>query len=145
MINQPENKIPKRRGSWKPGQSGNPKGRPRGVGAVAKLRDSISKHLPQIIGQLVTAAIGGDTQAARLLLERVLPPVKPTELAVPLELPDGSLTDQGRAVLAAVSDGDLAPGQGAQLLAAIGSLARIAEIDELTERIAKLEEARRDE
>ena len=130
---------PKKRGRWKPGESGNPQGRPRGAGEVAKLRASIAGHVPEIIGQLVEAAKGGDVQAARLLLERVLPPMKPTELAVPLALPDGSLTDQGRAVLSAVSMGDLAPGQGAQLLAAIGALARVAEIDELTERIEKLE------
>ena len=42
-------------------------------------------------------------------------------------------------MLSAVSMGDLAPGQGAQLLAAIGALARVVEIDELTERIEKLE------
>lgn len=136
---------PKKRGSWKPGQSGNPSGRPKGVGEVSKLRAKIAEHVPQIITQLVASAKSGDVQASRLLLERVLPAVKPTELAVPLELPDGSLTEQGRAVLAAVSVGDLAPGQGAQLLAAIGALARVAEIDELTERITKLEEARRDE
>lgn len=93
---------PKKRGRWKPGESGNPKGRPPGAGEVAKLRASIAGHVPEIIGQLVEAAKGGDVQAARLLLERVLPPMKPTELAVPLALPDGSLTDQGRAVLAAV-------------------------------------------
>ena len=98
-------------------------------------------HVPEIIGQLVEAAKGGDIQAARLLLERVLPPMKPTELPVPLALPDGSLTDQGRAVLAAVSVGDLPPGQGAQLITAIGNLARVAEIDELIERIEKLEAA----
>lgn len=137
---------PKKRGRWKVGESGNPKGRPPGVGEVAKLRASIAGHVPKIITRLVTAAIGGDTQAARLLLERVLPPVKSTEAAVQLALPpDGSLTEQGRSVLAAVSLGDLAPGQGAQLMAAIGSLARVAEIDELTERITKLEEAQRDE
>lgn len=130
---------PKKRGRWKAGESGNPNGRPPGTGEVAKLRASIAKHVPEIIGQLMGAAKGGDVQAARLLLERVLPPTKPTELAVPLALPDGSLTDQGRAVLSAVSMGDLAPGQGAQLLAAIGALARVAEIDELTERIEKLE------
>lgn len=69
---------------------------------MAKLRASIAGHVPEIIGQLAEAAKGGDVQAARILLERVLPPMKPTELAVPLALPDGSLTDQGRAVLAAV-------------------------------------------
>ncbi len=131
----------KKRGRWKPGQSGNPNGRPRGTGEVAKLRASIAGHIPKIIGQLVEAAKDGDVQAARLLLERVLPPMKPTELAVPLALPDGSLTEQGRAVLAAVSSGDLAPEQAARLLSAIDTLARVLEIDELIDRIEKLEDA----
>ena len=50
--------------------------------------------------------------------------------------------DQGRAVLSALSAGALAPGQGSQLIAAIGALARVAEIDELTARIIKLEESK---
>ena len=50
-----------------------------------------------------------------------------------------SLTDQGRAVLASVAAGELAPGQGAALLGAIGTLARLTEIDELTARITALE------
>jgi len=57
-----------------------------------------------------------------------------------ITLPDGSLTDQGRAVLTAVAAGALAPGQGSQLITAIGALARVAEIDELTARITSLEE-----
>lgn len=57
-----------------------------------------------------------------------------------MTLPDGSLTEQGRAVLAAVGAGELAPGQGAQLITAIGSLARVAEIDEIAARLAALEE-----
>ena len=86
------------------------------------------------------AAKGGDVQAARLILERILPPVKAIEQAVELQLPtDGTLTAQGRAVLSAVASGDLAPSQGAALLGAIGTLARVTEIDELTARIAALE------
>ena len=53
---------------------------------------------------------------------------------------DVDLTDQGRAVLASVAAGELAPGQGAQLLTAIGTLARVTEIDELAARVAALEE-----
>lgn len=127
---------------WKPGQSGNPKGKPKGCGEVQKLRDAIGLHVPGIIKQLVEAARGGDVQAARLLLERVLPPMKAVEQAAPLTLPDGSLTEQGRAVLEAVGAGELAPGQGAQLITAIGTLARVAEIDELEQRIRNLEEKR---
>ncbi len=125
--------------AWKPGQSGNPKGRPPGAGEVAKLRAAIAGQVPAILQSLTAAALAGDVQAARLLLERTLPALKPAEQAQALHLPDGTLTAQGRAVLAAVSAGELAPGQGAALLGAIGTLARVAEVDELARRIEALE------
>ena len=125
--------------AWKPGQSGSPKGRPPGVGYVSKLRAAIAVDVPDILQTVVTAAKGGDTQAARLILERVLPALKAVEPAQALTLPDGSLTDQGRAVLASVASGELAPGQGAQLMTAIGTLARVAEVEELAARVAALE------
>ena len=129
----------KRKG-WQPGQSGNPKGKIPGSGELQKLRASIAADVPEILAGLATAAKGGDIQAARLLLERVLPPVKSIEQAVELQLPDGgTLTAQGRNVLSAVASGDLAPGQGAMLLSAIGSLARITEIDEMEARLTRLE------
>ena len=129
----------KKPGRWKAGESGNPKGKPPGSGELQKLRAAIGEHVPEIINQLVAAARGGDIQAARLILERVLPPVKAIEQAQAIELPDGSLTDQGRAVLRSVAAGELAPGQGAQLLSAIGTLGKIAELDELAARITALE------
>ena len=125
--------------AWRAGQSGNPRGRRPGSGEVAKLRAAIAEHVPTIIERLVAAALQGDTGAARLLLERVCPPLKATEEPAPLALPDGTLTEQGRAVLGAVAAGDLAPGQGAALLGAIGTLARVAEGDELERRLAALE------
>ena len=125
---------------WKPGQTGNPKGRPPGLSAITKLRASIADEVPQILAALITAAKAGDVQAARLILERVLPPVKAIEQAVALQLPEGgTLTAQGKAVLSAVAAGTLAPGQGTQLLAAIGTLAKVTEIDELEARLTKLE------
>lgn len=124
---------------WKPGQSGNPRGRTPGSGEVAKLRAAIAEHVPTIIEKLTAAALLGDVSAARLLLERTIPPLKPAELAAPLALPDGTLTEQGRAVLGAVAVGTLAPGQGAALLAGIGTLARVVELDELARRVAVLE------
>ena len=122
---------------WKPG---NPKGRAPGSAKVAPLRAAIAEHVPAVVDKLLAQALEGDTAAARLLLERVLPPLKPQEQPQALTLPDGTLTEQGRAVLAAVAAGELAPGQGAQLVAAIGTLARVAEIDELAARITALEE-----
>ena len=125
--------------AWKPGQSGNPAGRAPGSGEVAKLRATIAEHVPALVAVLVERALGGDVGAARLLLERTIAPLKAAEHSGPLALPDGTLTAQGRAVLGAVAAGELAPGQGAALLAAIGTLARVVEVDELERRIAALE------
>ena len=60
-----------------------------------------------------------------------------------LALPAGTLTDQGRAVVAAIAAGKLAPSQGAALLASLGTLAKLTEADELKRRIAALEGKRR--
>jgi len=125
--------------AWKPGQSGNPKGRPIGTGEVAKLRAAIADKVPAIVESLLVRALAGDVGAARLLLERAIAPLKAVEPPQPLTLPDGTLTEQGRAVLASVAAGELAPGQGAALVGAIGTLARVVEIDELAARVAALE------
>jgi hypothetical protein len=125
---------------WQPGQTGNPKGRPPGQSEITRLRASLAGDVPEILAGLVLAAKSGDVQAARLILERILPPIKAIEQAVALQLPDGgTLTAQGRAVLSAVAAGQLAPGQGAALLGAIGTLARVTMIDEVETRLTKLE------
>ena len=133
------------RGSrWKPGQSGNPKGRPPRSGEptpAAKLREAIVEHAPAIVERLVEQAKSGDVSASRLLLERALPAMKPIEMPTALALEVGSLTESGRAVLAAICNGTIAVGAGAQLLASIGALAKIEELDELAKRVAALEKA----
>jgi len=135
-------KTEKKPGKWQSGQSGNPKGKPPGSGELQRLRASIAADVPDILTGLVDAAKGGDVQAARLILERILPPIKATEQAVELQLPDGgTLTAKAAAVLSAAAMGAIAPGQAAQLIAALGTLAKISEVDELTQRIEKLEAA----
>ena len=130
----------KRPGRWKAGESGNPAGREPGTGEVAKLRASIAKQVPSILKSLTTAALSGDVGSARLLLERVIAPLKASEEAAPLELKGDTLTEQGRSVLAAVASGELAPGQAASLLASLGTLAKLEEADDLKRRIEALEQ-----
>lgn len=132
-------KDPKRPGRWKPGESGNPAGRRPGTGEVARLRAAIAEHVPEIVAKLAEAAKSGDTQAARLLLERVIAPLKAAEESTAVPLPAGSLAEQGRALLAAAAAGELAPGQASALLGALGTLARVVEVDELTRRVEALE------
>ena len=135
-------KNPKRPGRWKAGESGNPAGRKPGSGEVAKMRAAMAKHVPALLTVLVERAMDGDIGAARLLLERTIAPLKASEETARLALPDGTLTEQGRAVVAAVAAGELSPGQGAALLASLGTLARLTEADEMERRIAALEGAR---
>ena len=137
-MTEPKKKRP---GRWKAGESGNPAGRKPGTGEVARLRAAIADRVPELLAAMMTRALEGDVGAARLLLERAIAPLKGIEQAVELALPDGgTLTAQGRAVLLAVAAGELAPSQGAALLGAIGTLARVTEIDELDARLTKLEE-----
>ena len=128
--------------TWRKGQSGNPKGRPPGSGEVARLRAAIAEHVPTIITRLVErATMEGDTQAARLLLERVLPPVKAAALAEPLPVPaTGSLAERAEAVLAAMAAGQASPDAAEAALAGLVAVARLRTIDDLERRIAALEE-----
>lgn len=124
---------------FQPGRSGNPSGRKPGSGRVAQFRKAIEEHVPQIVEVLVRKALDGDSQAARLLLERALPPIKAVDSPAPIALPDGSLSDQARAVIAAAGRGTVTPNQAAQLLTGLGAVAKIIETDELERRIAALE------
>ena len=130
---------PKSSNGWKAGQSGNPAGRKPGTGAVAKIRASMAEHVPALVSMLLERAMAGDIGAARLLLERTVAPLKAAEQSAPVALAGGSLAEQGRAVVAAVASGELAPGQGAALLSSIGTLAKLIEVDELARRIDALE------
>ena len=59
------------------GQSGNPNGRPPGTGVVAKLREAIQEEIPEIIDALVVAAKSGDVSAAKILIDKVIPTLRP--------------------------------------------------------------------
>ena len=54
-----------------------------------------------MIDKLVESALASDVASARLLLERVIPPLKASEEPAALTLPDGSLTDAGHEVMRA--------------------------------------------
>jgi len=131
--------------TWRPGQSGNPLCRRPGCGEVARLRAAIAAHVPASITRLVErATVEGDAQAAKLLLERVLPPVKAVALPEPLPLPaTGSLAERAEAVLQAVAKGAASPDAGQAALAGLTALARLRTIDALAARVKALEEGRK--
>lgn len=127
------------------GQSGNPKGRPKSYKGCQKLRDLIGSHAETIVEKLLLAAVNeGDVQAAKLLLERAIPPIKPVELPTPLPIPpDASLAEQGRAVVLALATGKLPATQAGMLLQGLATLARLIELDDIDQRLTALENRQR--
>lgn len=127
------------RGRFAPGNKASP-GRPSGRGPVAEMRVKLATDLDKIIDTLKAQALAGDAQAIRIILDRVLPALRPVDMPTTLALPvDGTLADQARAVVQAAADGDLAPSQAAQIVTALGGVAKIVEATELVKRIEALE------
>ncbi len=131
---------PKSNRHWKPGQSGNPKGKPLGtLSKVTRLRQQLEDCLPEILETLKQQALGGDLAAIKLLLERVLPPLRSSLPAVSLPVEDGTLTERGDAILAAMARGELSPDTGNAMLQALTAQTKLIESQELSQRITALE------
>lgn len=126
---------------FKKGQSGNAKGRPKGAKDKRTVwRESLAEHGDDLVAKAVELALAGDAQALKLCIDRAIPAYRPAAEPVEFKLAGESLTEQAQSVLVAVADGELDPQTGRALIGAIGSLVKVLEIDEIRDRLAKLEE-----
>ncbi|MGH8659727.1 MAG: DUF5681 domain-containing protein [Gammaproteobacteria bacterium] len=131
---------------FKPGQSGNPNGSKAGVErASVKMRRAIEAGMPDIIAAMLRKAKEGDVAAAKLLVDRVLPILRPVGLAISMPEEDvtalvgGSLAERGHAVWGAMVRGVLDTDTAIALLAALSSQTRIMEADDFAKRLDSLE------
>jgi hypothetical protein len=92
-----------------------------------------------IIQSLTDKAKAGDIGAARLLLERVIPPLRAVEAPQALQIDGGDLSGQAKSVVALAASGEVSVTQATQLIAALGTLAKLIEVDELERRIKSQE------
>jgi hypothetical protein len=129
-------------GTFGPGNSGKPKGtRHKATQAALALLDGEAKALTR---QAVTMALGGDTTALRLCLERIAPPRRDAPVTFdlpPMETARDAAKAAG-AVLGAVAEGDLTPAEGASIMALVEGYRRTLETAELEARLSALEAAR---
>lgn len=128
-------------GRFAEGVSGNPTGRPTGSGLSGQLRRAIGDEINDILLIVIEQAKAGDLTASKLLLDRVLPSLKPEAQTIQLsELSGGGdLLDKAGAIIHAAGNGDIAPDVAAQLIGAVSTLGRIKEINELEQRLDLLE------
>jgi hypothetical protein len=139
----PENTGWEQGGKFKPGQSGNPAGRPRG--ALNKTTLAVQALLygeaEELTRKAVEMAKGGDTTAMRLCLERILPPRR--DVSVNIDLPviqnlDGAIAAQN-AILSAVSQGDITPAEASSLASIVDQLIRAYETQVIEAKLNELE------
>lgn len=125
------------------GQSGNPKGKPKGARHTAtQISYALMEgNLEEVLATVIERAKSGDMAACKMVLDKVLPNTKDRSIAVEIPLIN-DLSDVGKAqaeILQAVSIGDITPNEGERISSIIEARRRSIEIIDLEARISQLE------
>jgi hypothetical protein len=94
--------------------------------------------MPEIILTLKEQAKLGDVQAAKALLDKVCPSLKPQALAINLPVKE-TLPEQGNEIIKATMGGQIPPDIGSQLITALSNQGKLVELQELAERLSRIE------
>jgi hypothetical protein len=128
---------------FRPGQSGNPDGRP--VGARHKVTRAIEALLEgeheMLTRKAIDMALAGDTVAMRLCLDRLAPPRKdaPISFALPPIRSAADTVEASSALLDAVASGDVTPDEAGRVMALLSAHKALVETGDLETRITALE------
>ncbi len=139
----PENSDAKQSGRFRKGVSGNPSGKPKGARNRATLaaESLLQGEAEEVTRTCIDRAKAGDGVAMRLVMERILPPMR--ERAIHIDLPPlANVADLPFAlcrIMGAVAAGELTLGEGSALCAMLGSVRQVMEAAQLEERIADIE------
>ena len=131
---------------FKKGKSGNPAGRPQGSRNKATLAidELLDGEADKLTRKAVELAMEGDTTALRLCLERLCPPRKdrPVSFHLPkMETPVDAVAAMA-ALLAAVAQGEVTPGEAQTITAVIEAQRRVIECEDHERRLRALEEVK---
>jgi hypothetical protein len=130
---------PKAGTRFKPGNPGRPKGaRHKTTLAIEALLDGEAEALTR---KAIELAKAGDLVALRLCLDRICPPRKdrPVTFGLPKLETAADAKSVAAAVIAAVAEGELTPGEAAELARLLDVFTRVLETSEFGERISRLE------
>lgn len=130
--------------AWTPGcESPNPAGRPAGIPDKRLLATrQMLDEMRDIVAVLVGRALEGDTNAASIVLSKVMPSIKAQAEKVQFYLnTDAPISEQVASVLDAIAAGALAPDVGRLIIESVKALSDVRATEQLEERIAALEGA----
>ena len=102
----------------------------------------MAERAEDVLQAVLEAALKGDMAAAKMILDRLVPPLRPhsESVIIPLDAPAGPAAT-AEAILGAAVAGKITPDAAVQLLSATASLSRIIETAELKARLEALERA----
>ncbi len=127
------------------GQSGNPKGRPKGVRNKTTLAVEalLEGEAEAITRKAIEKAKEGDMAAIRLCLDRLVPPVKdkPVTFEMPQMEKAADAVAAGAAIVEAVAAGELTPGEANELMKIVESYTRTLQVFDFEDRLERLEQA----
>jgi hypothetical protein len=126
-------------GKFSDGNAGRPKGsRNKATIAIEGLLEGQAEALTQTA---ISKALGGDSIALRLCMDRIAPPMKdkPIVFALPQMLDAMDASKAAGSVLSAVSDGTITPIEGTRVMGLIDSYRRTLELTEIEQRLQVLE------
>jgi hypothetical protein len=128
---------------FKKGQSGNPKGRPVGSKHKATLaaQELLDDEAQALTRKAIEKALEGDAVALRLCLERLIPIRREGPLSLKLPKVRGAADLPGalQAVMSAVAQGEITPGEGQALTAMLDAYRKGLELTDLEARVQNLE------
>jgi hypothetical protein len=131
---------------FKKGKSGNPAGRPQGSRnkATLAMERLLCGEADRLTQKAVDLAMKGDTTALRLCLERLCPPRKDWPVTFdlpPMKVPADAVAAMS-ALLAAVAQGEVSPGEAQTIATVIEAQRRVIECEGHEKRLRALEEAK---
>lgn len=128
---------------FKPGKSGNPAGRPKGIkDRRVALREKLLPHADQLIEMVTTFAKSGDMAAMKIVMDRIIPPLKeePIHVTIPKIESAVDCRQAQAAVVNAVAAGDMLPSEGQAISSLIEAQRRAFETTELAQQMRDLHE-----
>jgi len=124
------------------GQSGNPNGKPKGTQHKAtQLAQQLFKgEAENIIRKIIELALDGDMAALKICIDRICPPLKAQSQSIHIDyVKNQDLTNTAKQILEQVTQGNIPPDIGMQLINSIITITKTKEIEDIHKRIEAIQ------